>query len=466
MWMNKFKILIVTFFILMLIPIQSRAAAVWTGNGVYYADKKGTDWGISADQIAKYSGGAKILSISDIASYSAYVSDSAEKIGKTIDKSIFWFNKSRLAYVKLLKVTPGQDISFLFSEERYVYCAEFNSKYVMVRDGSWITTGDRFSLSDTTSWIMLVFRNPNGNLSDAAGLDTTIKVSDISNMKYKYIIFQPFIYTFDLNGGTYKNNTTSFKMERLGVEKMALPVPVRSGYVFGGWKGSDGSIYNNYLDVQYKQLLFADAAFKAVWNEIEPDDITLNKNYVILEENSDETVSLKASVLPSGTLNKSITWSSDNTSIAAVNSNGVVTAKKSGVATIRATASNGKYAECKIYVMGFDVILPDYCSLNEGYTIKINVYNNGVKGMSGRKKVIIGVDGNIKVNRIGDKNTSYQILAESSADYNQQYIPVSSPMSIAETSDTTTIYYRLVPSEEIKKTGDYEGSIAFTVTVK
>ncbi len=61
---------------------------------------------------------------------------------------------------------------------------------------------------------------------------------------------------------------------------------------------------------------------------------------------------LKATVSPATAYNKAVTWSSSNTAVATVNTNGTVTAKSSGMATITATAKDGtgKKASCVVTV--------------------------------------------------------------------------------------------------------------------
>ena len=66
--------------------------------------------------------------------------------------------------------------------------------------------------------------------------------------------------------------------------------------------------------------------------------ISLNKNSAELKVN--DTVQLTATVSPDNATNKTVIWSVDNASIASVDSNGLVTAKAAGTATITAQASN------------------------------------------------------------------------------------------------------------------------------
>lgn len=78
--------------------------------------------------------------------------------------------------------------------------------------------------------------------------------------------------------------------------------------------------------------------------------IKLNKKSVSL--NAGTTVTIKATVCPSTANNKAIKWSSSDTGVATVSPKGVVTALKSGTATITATAKDGSgvKATCMINV--------------------------------------------------------------------------------------------------------------------
>ena len=63
------------------------------------------------------------------------------------------------------------------------------------------------------------------------------------------------------------------------------------------------------------------------------------------------TYQLTSTISPSDATDKSITWTTDDTSIASVSKTGLVKGLKKGVAKITATASNGKSASCTVNVI-------------------------------------------------------------------------------------------------------------------
>ena len=78
-----------------------------------------------------------------------------------------------------------------------------------------------------------------------------------------------------------------------------------------------------------------------------PTSVTLNKTSVTLKKGSTET--LTATLTPS-TSATYCSFSSSDTSVATVNSNGVITAKKVGTATITVKTSNGLTSSCAVTV--------------------------------------------------------------------------------------------------------------------
>ena len=77
--------------------------------------------------------------------------------------------------------------------------------------------------------------------------------------------------------------------------------------------------------------------------------VSLNKNTLTLETGKSETLS--ATINPTDATNKNVTWSSNNTSVATVNSSGAVSALAAGNATITVTTVDGSFtANCAVTV--------------------------------------------------------------------------------------------------------------------
>ena len=99
---------------------------------------------------------------------------------------------------------------------------------------------------------------------------------------------------------------------------------------------------------------------------VDVEKVSLNKSATTLTEGESET--LTATITPSNaTGDKTVKWSSSNGVVAAVDSNGKVTAKKAGTAVITATSSNGKSASCTVTVKQKEIAITGI-SLNKSTT--------------------------------------------------------------------------------------------------
>lgn len=111
-------------------------------------------------------------------------------------------------------------------------------------------------------------------------------------------------------------------------------------------------------DIGYQYVTIADPLY--------PREITLNQSSLSLEKGSAGNLSV-TSYQPNDAKNKTITWSSSDTSIATVSSSGKVTAKSVGSATITASI-NGRTsvkAECMVTVTAPPAIPPTSVTLNK-----------------------------------------------------------------------------------------------------
>ncbi len=87
-----------------------------------------------------------------------------------------------------------------------------------------------------------------------------------------------------------------------------------------------------------------------VSKKISVSGVSLDNTTLTMTEG--ETQTLKATVTPEDATDKSVTWSSDNTSVADVTSTGVLVAKSPGTATITVkTNDGGKTADCRVTVL-------------------------------------------------------------------------------------------------------------------
>ena len=147
----------------------------------------------------------------------------------------------------------------------------------------------------------------------------------------------------------FTNNvqTKSFSVS-VGVNTIAVPSPVADMYYKLEWdcQQSPSSSQKGFIQISKVEYYY---------------DYVVNVTNVSLSRSSasvymNENFTLTASVYPSNATNKSVSWSSSNTNIATVDSNGKVTGVNEGTATITATTvDGGKTASCTVTVLKRDV---------------------------------------------------------------------------------------------------------------
>ncbi len=116
----------------------------------------------------------------------------------------------------------------------------------------------------------------------------------------------------------------------------------------------DGAVIAKAAGGTYIEAISADGNVKArcmvrVRDSIAVSSVALTTKSVGLVKN--QTYQLQANITPSNASDKTLKWTSSNTSVATVDSNGKVTAKKQGVSTITATSLNGKTSSMNLVVL-------------------------------------------------------------------------------------------------------------------
>ena len=214
----------------------------------------------------------------------------------------------------------------------------------------WHNQGDYgFVFDDCTALESITVSSSNNNYSSANGImydkkkteilvypqakkDTTYTVPSTINTLYGVSTNNnPYLKTI-----TIPASVTDIRDHAVGYIKDGWDYNKVSGFTIKGFKGTAAERYARNNDFNFVQL------------QVVPTSVALNKTTLTLD--TGKTSNLKATVYPSNAANKKCTWSSSNTSVATVDSNGKVTAKKAGTATITVKTSNGKTATCKVTV--------------------------------------------------------------------------------------------------------------------
>ena len=140
--------------------------------------------------------------------------------------------------------------------------------------------------------------------------------------------------SLDLSGGavriTYEDETTA---------EIPITDDMVSGYDMN--MAGEQNVTVSYCDVC--------TTFPIIIKEVPLLGIFLNQSKVSLKRN--ESLQLSVNYMPANASDKTIEWSSSDSAIVKVDSNGIVTAKNKGTATITALSANGLMVQCQIEVL-------------------------------------------------------------------------------------------------------------------
>ena len=191
---------------------------------------------------------------------------------------------------------------------------------------------------------------------------------------------------YDANGGSgAPGNQVKYYANAL---TLSSAKPTMSGRTFKGWATSKTSTTANYQPGgTYTDN--KDVTLYAVWEDNSVTGVSLNASSAAMKMG--ETRQLTATVSPSDAKDKTVTWTSSNTSVATVSSSGLVTAVGGGSADITVrTKDGGKTAVFKVTVP------TPYLDLN-GY---LDSASSGSLGSYGTADIYI--DGKIVKNDCSD----------------------------------------------------------------
>ena len=161
------------------------------------------------------------------------------------------------------------------------------------------------------------------------------------------------------------------------------------GYIFTGWYDENDMLVSTKRNIEFAALnnINYTAHFDSVSDNNSNDDTkdTLVQSILIQQSAVMEDggkIQFDAKVLPENAANKTLSWTSDNPSVAVVDNNGLVTAVSAGKATITVSSMDGSNvsASCVITVTKPDNDTPPDDNNNTGDNTGGNGSNNGNSG--------------------------------------------------------------------------------------
>ena len=201
-----------------------------------------------------------------------------------------------------------------------------------------------------------------GNVTAIAGGRT--KISAKSNYDNSLNDFCEITVTQPVTGITLSQNSAEISVDG-SLQLIATVLPDNSSNKNVTWSSSDlsvamvsgnGIVYGIKAGQATIMATTEDGGFSALCKISVKDgfipisEIALNQTSI--DGNIGDTFQLTASILPENASNKTLIWQSDNESVASVDNNGLVRLLNSGVAMIKASATDGSgtYSECKVTV--------------------------------------------------------------------------------------------------------------------
>ena len=219
-------------------------------------------------------------------------------------------------------------------------------------------------------------------------------------------------------------------------------------------------------------------------NVIAVESVTLDITSTIL--NTGETLTLTATVKPDNATNKTVTWSSSNSSVATVDTNGKVTAVAQGTAIVTAKAGD-KTATCTVIVMKTDIPVEsitldkNYLELTEGgtgtitATVKPDNATNKTVTWSSNNPLIASVDQNGTVTgqaegtttitaKAGGKTATCTVTVKKGV-VAVESITLDITSAILNTGETLTLIATVKPDNATNKTVTWSSNNTSSATV-
>ncbi len=310
--------------------IKDRAYALLKSNGDFVFFRSYNDYS---------NNGNSTQTVKDIngASYEGIVYPDVEISAYSSASTVIW--NSKRSSIKNVYVVSGQSVKPANTSYWFENCTNLTS-----------FNDDGFDMSNVSD-----MQNMFKGCSSLTALDisgfVTSRVPNMKNLFYGCSALK----SLDISGFVVNSGISSMQYMFDGCSSLNSVV---LGSNFKYWRDNaylpQYTWYHNGMAKTYKELYQQypnnASSWAGRWYFILVTSVTLNKTSLNMKPGDTETLS--ASVQPSDATNKNLTWTSSNTSVATVDSNGKVTAVAEGTAVITAKAKDesGKKATCNVTV--------------------------------------------------------------------------------------------------------------------
>lgn len=254
------------------------------------------------------------------------------------------------------------------------YIVTLHTEEGIVSNSDYSYLAEEGSKVDMSNYTDLLGYNMLGVYKDAKYTDQwDVENDKISKSVDLYVKYEKKKYTveFQDESGNELSKQTVVYMDSAKAPK----APEKTGYKFVGWSSDD-----------YKEVTYDMVVSPKYVAEDEYATVALDNTSLTLYEG--KTAELTAIVTPSSKVTTPLTWTSSDSKVADVSSNGKVTAMSAGTATITVTVDEtGEKAECKVTVkrdVATTLTLTDNTNLSVddyGFLRGITVADNTVKNV-------------------------------------------------------------------------------------
>jgi len=185
--------------------------------------------------------------------------------------------------------------------------------------------------------------------------------------------------SFRANGGTgtMQNQTATWGT----ITQLNRNTFTRANHTFVGWSdipNSNSVFLRDQEEVAFGATFDHGTVLHAVWRQTTTPVTGISISGASTRNmTAGNTLQLTANITPTNATNRTVNWTSSNTGVATVSSNGLVEARSAGTAIIRATADRGPQAQVTVNVTANTVTLSFHANGGSG-TMSNQAVNRGV----------------------------------------------------------------------------------------